>query len=75
VRGQKTVVIAGQDTVGKASGRLYVAATGQPYVLRMVIQGQTGLGTYNFSHFNQPVHPVAPRNAIDLDSLRAGVSG
>jgi hypothetical protein len=72
VGGRPAVVISGADKKNKTSGRLYIAARGKPYILKLTIGGKSGTGGLTFSHYNQPVSPVAPSGAIDLDTLSTG---
>jgi hypothetical protein len=72
VAGKSTVVISGVDNKTKTTAKIYVATSGPPYVLKVVIGGAGGHGSLTFSQFNQPVHSVAPSGAIDLDTLAAG---
>ncbi len=71
VDGQRATVIEGYDTKTKSGGRIYVAKSGKPYILKLVSQSRSGNGTITFSQFNQPVNPIAPSGAINLDTLGA----
>jgi hypothetical protein len=72
VAGKSTVVLSGVNEKTKTSGKIYVATSGPPYILKVVIGGDGDQGSLTFSQFNQPVHSVAPSGAIDLDTLAAG---
>lgn len=69
VAGKKVTVIAGHDTKNESGGKLYIAKSGKPYILKIVINGKSGKGQITFSNFNKAVTPVAPPSAIDLDTL------
>ncbi len=71
VDGQRATVIEGNDPKTKSGGRVYVAKSGTPYILKLVAQSRSGTGTVTFSHFDQPVNPIAPSGAINLDTLGA----
>lgn len=64
VNGQKAVAVT--DTT--QGGTLYVAATGQPYPIKVVKSG-TGGGQITFDRINQPVSLIPPANALDLTRL------
>jgi hypothetical protein len=72
VGGKRTIVIAGADKKDKTSGKLFVAAKGKPYVLKITVAGKNGTGGLTFTRYNQPVSTVAPSGAIDLDTLSTG---
>ncbi len=73
VDGQPATVITGHDKKNTTGGKVYVAKSPTPYVLRLVFHSSSGSGSLNFSGYNQPVNPVAPTGAINLDTL--GASG
>ena len=52
-----------------STGRLYVAKSGTPYILKISVTGSSGTGSLTFSNYNQPIAPVPPTGAIDLDTL------
>lgn len=71
----QTITIAGQPAVelnetGRKlfTSRLYIAATGEPYPIRVVRQGRIN-GTTTFSAWNRPVALTAPANAVDVSRL------
>lgn len=68
VGGKQATVISGQDKKDKSGGKFYVAKSGEPYVLRLVIDSSSGSGTITFSRFNVAVRPKAPSGAIPLSS-------
>jgi hypothetical protein len=53
----------------KKSGDLYVAATGKPYPVALVIPKGSNSGKVTFDRWNETVTVTAPRNAIDLSAL------
>jgi hypothetical protein len=63
------LIVTGIDSGSNSGGKIYVAANGQPYILKIALTGSSGTGTLSFSHYNKPVRPVAPPHAIDLDTL------
>jgi len=75
VNGQPATVIAGHDKNKNTGGRIFIASTGTPYILRITINGKSGTGALTFSSFNQPVNPVAPASSINLDTLGSSTSG
>ena len=75
VAGKSAVVISGVDSKNKTSGRIYVAKSGTPYILKIAIDGKGGIGSLTFSNFNQPITPAVPSGAIDLDTLGTQSSG
>jgi hypothetical protein len=72
VSGQRVTVISGHDAKDQSGGKFYVARSGKPYVLRLVISSKSGAGTITFSGFNKTVAPTAPSKAINLDAGGAG---
>lgn len=69
VDGKTAVVISGVDKKSKSKGDIYIAKSGTPYILRLTIGGKGDKGGLTFSDYNQPVTPVVPSGAIDLDTL------
>ena len=65
----KARIISGHDKKNNSGGKLYIAKSGKPYILKILINGKTGTGQITLSNYNQPVTPVAPPGAIDLDTL------
>jgi hypothetical protein len=68
VNGKKATVVSIHNTKTKSTGRLYVARSGSPYVLRLVANSSKGDAVVTFSDYNRPVQPVAPSKAVDLDA-------
>jgi hypothetical protein len=68
VNGQKAVVVKGSDSSG--SGTMYVAATGNPYILKVTTTGSAN-ASLTFSNYNKPVNTTAPKGAINLNQLSA----
>jgi hypothetical protein len=64
VGGKPVVVVTGYDAKAKDGGRLYVAATGTPYILKEVSTGKGNTGTVTFSGFNQALTTTAPAGAV-----------
>ncbi|GEM_PF-1535424 len=75
VDGRAATVLVARRPDARTSDRLYVARTGRPYVLRIVLDTSTWSGTITFSRFNLPVNPTAPSGAIDLDTTSGAASG
>jgi hypothetical protein len=69
VAGKRVIVISGHDSKDTSTGRLYVAKSGTPYILKIAVKGKDGTGSLTFSNYNQAITPVAPTGAIDLDTL------
>jgi hypothetical protein len=72
VAGEPVIVISGHDSKDTSTGRLYVAKSGMPYILKISVTGKDGTGSLTFSNYNQPITPVPPTGAIDLDTLAQG---
>lgn len=64
-RGRQVVEL--HDTA--KNGNLYVAATGKPYPVALVIPKGADRGNVTFDRWNQTVTVTAPKNAIDLSAL------
>jgi hypothetical protein len=83
VRGKNTTVngvpvlsLSGKDKIGGTSGVIYIQRTGKPYLIQLKSSGGAGgKSLVNFSAYNQPIRPVAPKNAIDIDKLKPQTSG
>jgi hypothetical protein len=74
VNGVRVISINNKSTTGKTTGSVYIASSGKPYLVEL--KSTSGnLGSVSFSAYNQPVHPVAPKNPIDIDKLNTGTSG
>jgi hypothetical protein len=74
VNGVRVVSINNKSTTGKTTGSIYIASSGKPYLVELKSTAGN-LGSVSFSDYNQPVHPVAPKNPIDIDKLNTGTSG
>ncbi len=66
-RGRKVIVLKNKSSGG--SGTVYVAASGQPYILRISQTGGSSNGSITFSAYNVQPNPSAPRGAIDFEQL------
>jgi hypothetical protein len=67
VNGQKAVEL--KQTKAIYTRSLYVATTGKPYPVKIVIKGQA-TGETTFADWNQPVTLTPPANSIDLTKLQ-----
>ncbi|MFI1397384.1 hypothetical protein [Streptomyces sp. NPDC020681] len=69
VDGHKALKLTESD--GDATYTLYVAAEGQPYLLKFEQVGGDEPGTFTFSKFNEPVGAKRPaaKDILDLDEL------
>jgi len=73
VGGKTAIVISADNKSLKSEGDLYVAKSGQPYILKVSAVGGKGqAGALTFSQYDQPVNVVAPSGAVDLDTLQSG---
>jgi hypothetical protein len=59
---------------GAHNGTLYVAATGQPYILGLVGSGSSKGSTVIFSQYGTASIPSAPANPVSLTSLQQGAA-
>ena len=60
---------------GGANGTVYVATSGQPYLLGADGTGsKSAKGTLTFDHFDTATIPAPPQGAVDLDQLEQGSS-
>jgi|HubBroStandDraft_1064217.scaffolds.fasta_scaffold156274_3 hypothetical protein len=76
LHGIKVIAYTGKDAVGGTGGTIYVARTGKPYVLELLsLGGAKGHSLVVFSGYNKPVNAVAPKGAVDIDTLKQGTSG
>lgn len=75
IGGHLVTVVKGTDENGKGSGKIFIAKSSPPYIMKVSFSSTTGSGSILLSNFNKPVRPVAPRNAIDLGSLGSPSSG
>jgi hypothetical protein len=69
VDGEAATVIGATYKKNDAHGKLYVASSGKPYVLKLAVASKDGAATLTFSNYNEVTHPIAPQGAIDLDTL------
>jgi hypothetical protein len=69
VAGKSTRVISGHDAKSTTRGKIFVATSGKPYILKISIGGKGGTGVLTFSNFNQAINPAVPPGAINLDTL------
>jgi hypothetical protein len=53
------------------TGTIYIAATGQPYPIKIVKHGQENSQT-TFTNWNQPATLTPPANAVELSKLERG---
>ncbi|HVA07000.1 MAG TPA: hypothetical protein VNG12_09705 [Acidimicrobiales bacterium] len=68
LNGQKVVIVSDTVTVKgkKTTGKMYIAATGRPNVLKIVDKGPTESGTITFSHYGKAVSISTPPEPINL---------
>ncbi|MGO9660222.1 MAG: hypothetical protein ACLP7F_17940 [Acidimicrobiales bacterium] len=59
--GRQTVVL-----VDSSGSRVYIAATGTPYLLDVQAQGSAGAGSLKFTDFGDAPLPTVPTNALSL---------
>jgi hypothetical protein len=65
IDGESAIVIIDSGS----NDRLFIAANGPPYPLKLAQQGG---GTVTFDGWNKPVSLQAPKNAVALDKLKSG---
>jgi hypothetical protein len=76
LNGMAVIAYTGKDATGGTGRTIYVARTGKPYVVELTsLGGEKGHARVVFSGYNQPVHAVAPKGAIDIDTLKQSASG
>ncbi len=69
VGGVAAVVVAGHEKANPSNGgRLYVAARGPPYILKIAASSNGTVGSIIFSNYNKPVHVTRPAHYLDLSS-------
>ncbi|MEU6670415.1 hypothetical protein [Streptomyces sp. NPDC046727] len=70
VNGKPAVTLTGKD--GAETMTLLVSAEGEPYALRMTVEGGKEPGSFDFSAFNEPVTvtPPAADEIVDLEKLK-----
>jgi hypothetical protein len=66
VNGQQAIVLLNNQ------GKIYGAASGQPYILKVTATSGSSTGTMTFSNYNKSVSVTAPSNALDLSQLGLG---
>lgn len=66
INGQKVIAVNAQQ--GNTKGTIYVATTGQPYIIRLNVPGH---GQLTFSNYNKPVRPSVPRSSVNIDKLNS----
>lgn len=65
--GKRVVTLTERD--GEESATLYIAAEGEPYILKIDVTGGAEPGVMRFSDFGKPVEAVAPTgDVVDLDA-------
>jgi hypothetical protein len=66
--GHKVVIVGDSITVKgkKSTGKMYILATGRPYVLKIVDKGPTETGTITFSSYGKAVSITTPPEPINL---------
>ncbi len=64
VDGQRVIAIT-----GTGSGALYVATTGEHFVVRVQATKGGSNGTVSFTHYDRPVRPTKPAGGINLEQL------
>ena len=64
VDGQQVIAIT-----GSGSGALYVATTGEHFVVRLQATKGSSNGTISFTHYNRPVRPKKPARGVNLQQL------
>jgi hypothetical protein len=75
INGQPVLVLKGHDRTNSAGGSIFIATTGQPYVIRVSLaKGGGATGVVTFSRFNAPVNPRAPKGAINIGQLKGASS-
>ena len=75
INGQPVLVLSGRDISDGDAGRIFVATTGQPYVVRVtLLSGSGGAGNITFTRFNAAVNPTAPAGALALGGSTGGSS-
>jgi hypothetical protein len=67
-----TSTVEGQEVVsitGTGSGALYVATTGEHFVVRVQATKGSSNGTISFTHYDLPVRPKKPAGGVNLQQL------
>jgi hypothetical protein len=64
VDGQQVIAIT-----GAGSGALYVATTGEHFVVRVQATKGSSNGTISFTHYDRPVRPTKPAGGVNLQQL------
>lgn len=73
VAGERVISVNGSQ--GSKRGVLYVALTGQPYIVRVAVKENRTGGYLTFTNYNQSVNTSAPPNPIDLSKLQQNGAG
>jgi len=68
-QGRKVTVLKNKPSGGSGTGTVYVAASGQPYILRISQTGGSSNGTITFSAYNVQPNPSAPQGSINFEQL------
>ena len=64
VEGQRVIAIT-----GTGSGVLYVATTGEHFIVRVQATKGSSNGTISFTHYDRPVRPKKPAGGVNLQQL------
>jgi hypothetical protein len=75
VAGKAAIEITGVDAKNQTTGTVYVARSKPQYILKVTIGGSSESGGLTFSHYNGPIRPVAPKGAINIDTLGKSTAG
>jgi len=68
----RTSTVDGQPVIaitGTGSGALYVATTGEHFVVRLQATKGSSNATISFTHYNRPVRPKKPAGGVNLQQL------
>lgn len=69
VQGKNTAVLSKKSAKG-GTITVYVAAEGEPYILKVDEKGAEGTSTTSFSDFDKPVNPQAPPAGEVIDAAK-----
>jgi len=76
INGIPVLAVNGKDATGGTGGTIYIATSGKPYLVELKSTGgNKGTSIVVFSGYNQPIHPVLPKNPIDIDKLKPATAG
>jgi hypothetical protein len=67
VNGKPVIALGSKGKKNKSNGTIYVATTGQPYILKVSSSGSDG-GSLAFLNYNKAVTATAPANPIAVPS-------